>query len=226
MRLTIVYDNETTREDLKSDWGFAAWIQSKEYNILFDTGAKGGILVENMRTLGFNPAELDAVVVSHDHWDHTGGLSKVLSEASDIDVYVTASFSDETKSEIESKAQLVEVSGPQQIADGVYSTGEIIGDYDGSDIGEQALVVDSGSGLIVVTGCSHAPLEKIIDTAGKIGEVYGVVGGFHGFSKYDALEGIDLIVPTHCTQHKKEINDMFGDRVEYGGVGWSKKFRG
>ena len=52
MKITIIYDNETCREDLKADWGFACLVEVYGKNILFDTGAKGDILLENMKILG------------------------------------------------------------------------------------------------------------------------------------------------------------------------------
>jgi len=63
--------------------------------------------------------------------------------------------------------------------------------------------------MTVITGCSHPGLENILKAASKFGEIYGVVGGFHGFSKFEALEEIKLIVPCHCTARKKEILALY-----------------
>ena len=76
MKITIVYDNEVMPSslNLKSDWGFSCLIESDKLNVLFDTGAKGKILLNNMNTLGLNPKNIDYVVLSHNHWDHVDGL--------------------------------------------------------------------------------------------------------------------------------------------------------
>lgn len=216
MKLTILYDNEVCMEGLKPGFGFSCFIEACGRKILFDTGWDGGILLHNMRSLGFSPRDIDAIVLSHQHWDHVGGLPSVLSEVGEVVVYVPQSFSVNMKKEIRVKADLRDISDPQELMDGVYSTGELY-----SGIGEQSLAVETGRGLMVVTGCSHPGLERILEAASRFGRLYGVVGGFHGFNRYEALKNLELIVPTHCTVHKKEIKERYGGKVESGGVGWS-----
>ncbi|MEA1925072.1 MAG: MBL fold metallo-hydrolase [Candidatus Altiarchaeota archaeon] len=217
MRLTIVYDNEVFDDSpgLETGWGFSCLIELDDRNILFDTGWKGEALGRNLERLGFSVKDIDLVVVSHQHWDHVGGLPYVMNYGSDLEVYVPASFSENMKKDIAGEHRLVEVSDAQKIAEGVYSTGEL-----GSRIKEQSLVLETGKGLFVVTGCSHPGLEVILDKAGEFGELYGVLGGFHGFKGFDALEGLDLIVPCHCTQHKREIVELFPDASILGGAGY------
>ena len=76
MKLTIVYDNEVFKKGLglRSDWGFSCLIQNNEESILFDCGAKGDILINNMRKLEIEPRNINKIVISHEHWDHNGGL--------------------------------------------------------------------------------------------------------------------------------------------------------
>lgn len=223
MKLTIVYDNEVFREGLKPGFGFSCFIEAAGRNILFDVGWDGSILLHNMKALDLNPKEVDVIVLSHEHWDHVGGLNQVLAEVGDVAVYVPVSFSSNMKNEIRLRAGLTEVKGPQELLEGVYSTGELCGTGMYPGIREQSLAVESKEGLVVVTGCSHPGLDVILKKASMFGKLYGVVGGFHGFSRYDALKDLKLIVPTHCTVHKKEIRDRYKDKVEQGGVGWSKE---
>jgi 7,8-dihydropterin-6-yl-methyl-4-(beta-D-ribofuranosyl)aminobenzene 5'-phosphate synthase len=96
----------------------------------------------------------------------------------------------------------------------MYTTGEL-----GTNIKEQSLVVKSGKGNIIITGCSHPGLGTIIDQAQQFGQVYGIIGGFHGFDEYTTLKGIPLIIPCHCTQHKKEIQELYPDTCEVGFAG-------
>jgi len=76
MKITIVYDNEASA-DLKSGWGFSCLIEGKE-RLLFDTGNSGKKLIYNMKQLNIVPETIDKVVISHNHWDHTGGLKEFL----------------------------------------------------------------------------------------------------------------------------------------------------
>ena len=101
-----------------------------------------------------------------------------------------------------------------EISNGFITTGEL-----GSFTKEQSLIVETDNGLTVVTGCSHPGLERILEVASKFGDIYGVVGGFHGFSRLEALEGVRLIVPCHCTSRKAQILNhypLYGKRCTAG----------
>ena len=74
MKITIIYDNTTHRENLRAGWGFSALVEAEGRTILFDTGAEGTILLENMSTLGVDPRSVEEVFISHAHHDHMGGL--------------------------------------------------------------------------------------------------------------------------------------------------------
>jgi len=198
MKITIVYDNEAPPQ-FKSDWGFACLIQTNETTLLFDTGANSNILLDNMKKLNLDPKSIQAVMLSHDHWDHTGGLSGLLTVNPKITIY-KPTFSNK----------------PQQITPGFMTTGYL---SSWSGIQEQSLLCDTKEGLLVITGCSHPGLENILDTAKKFGKIYAVIGGFHGFKKFDALKGIAIVVPCHCTSHTKEIQKLYPDAYEPGGVG-------
>ncbi len=78
LKLTIVYDNTTTDPQLKPDWGFAAVVEYGGHTLLFDTGANGSILLDNMRQLGVDVGSIEAIILSHQHDDHSGGLRAAL----------------------------------------------------------------------------------------------------------------------------------------------------
>jgi len=77
--VTIICDNYTTREDLEASWGFSCLINHGGKNILFDTGSDSIVLSNNMARLGIDPAAIDLMMISHLHWDHTGGIYYVLN---------------------------------------------------------------------------------------------------------------------------------------------------
>ncbi len=62
----------------KNEHGLSILIESPAGKVLFDTGSSGSALLHNLRYLKRDPAELDAVVLSHAHQDHTGGLLTLL----------------------------------------------------------------------------------------------------------------------------------------------------
>lgn len=63
---------------LRAEHGFAMWIDVAGRHVLFDTGHSGEVLLHNLDQLGLDPGEVDAIVLSHAHDDHTGGLGALL----------------------------------------------------------------------------------------------------------------------------------------------------
>jgi 7,8-dihydropterin-6-yl-methyl-4-(beta-D-ribofuranosyl)aminobenzene 5'-phosphate synthase len=91
MRVTILYDNTAWDKRLTPDWGFSCLVEARDRIILFDTGAKTTVLAANMKSLNINPMSVDAVFISHDHWDHTGGVS-ILPDHHPMRIFVPDSF--------------------------------------------------------------------------------------------------------------------------------------
>ncbi|MCM2263576.1 MAG: MBL fold metallo-hydrolase [Desulfuromonadales bacterium] len=78
VKLTIICENTVGRPlPLIGEHGFACLIDSPAGRLLFDTG-RGLTLLHNLETLGIDPQSIDAVVLSHGHDDHTGGLLPLL----------------------------------------------------------------------------------------------------------------------------------------------------
>lgn len=213
MKLSVAYDNEA-KEGFISGWGFSCFIATGDDSILFDTGWDGCVLLQNLKALGISPKEIEKVVISHQHWDHMGGLTVLLNANPDLEVYVPVSFSKRLKDEISARSRLVEVSGKQEICHNIHTTGEL-----GKDVKEQSLLLDSACGLYVVTGCAHPGLTEIVGVASQFKNVAGIIGGLHGTTEYNLLEGLDLIACCHCTVHKEEIRKRFPDAYMEIGAG-------
>jgi 7,8-dihydropterin-6-yl-methyl-4-(beta-D-ribofuranosyl)aminobenzene 5'-phosphate synthase len=208
MKITIVYDNCTIKAGLKTGWGFSSLIETDNVPpLLFDTGADGATLLYNMKQLGIDPGRIGAIVISHHHGDHTGGLYDILETNSQAVIYVPAS----TIVRLPGR-KVIQVSQPVQISEVVFSTGELQGI-------EQALAIKTSRGIVVVTGCSHPGVGKILDAASCYGKVYGIIGGFHGFRDFSRLNGLSLICPCHCTQYKSELGSLFPEQYISCGAG-------
>jgi len=228
--LTVVYDNNGYDARLRTAWGFACWVEYGDHTILFDTGGDAGTLLGNMEQLGLDPWRIEAVVLSHAHGDHTGGLAGLLASYHDFAVYVPRSFSSNFKQRVRAAgAELVEVGGPLEIMPGVYSTGEL-----GDGIREQALVLESEKGLVVLTGCAHPGIVDILEhaRAQRGGDIYLSLGGFHlGSASSSGIErivsdfrrlGVQKVAPCHCSgdQARAMFAAEYGDDCLLAGVGW------
>ena len=227
MTITVVYDNNLYREGLETAWGFSAFITGTEKTILFDTGGDGAstelsrmssILLGNMEKSAVEPNSIDTVVLSHIHGDHTGGLDSFLEKNSEIAVYVPKSFPKKFKDNVLSfRSKIVEVEQSLKICENIYSTGQL-----GRLIKEQSLIVRTDKGLIVIAGCAHPGIVKIINVVKDLmrdpalrepkDDILLVMGGFHLewatkgkiekiISAFEKL-GVQYVGPAHCSGDK------------------------
>jgi len=229
VKLSILYDNYPSNPGLKTDWGFSCLIEGPEKTILFDTGGDGAVLLSNAKLLGADLSKVELIVLSHNHCDHKGGIDEVLGLARGIPVYVPESAHADLKTGIEAAGgSAVPVLKPLRLSEGVYSTGEISG-----PVNEQSLVLVTKKGLVVITGCSHPGIDRILDTVRSqfSGTIHLVFGGFHLLShnETDLNAVLDRLValdvrrwgPTHCTGGAAilKFHDRFHERVERIGAG-------
>jgi 7,8-dihydropterin-6-yl-methyl-4-(beta-D-ribofuranosyl)aminobenzene 5'-phosphate synthase len=231
MTMTIVYDNNPHDRRLRTAWGFACVVQLQDTTILFDTGGDGAILLSNMQRLGIDPRQIDMVVLSHIHADHVGGLPAFLAQNRDVTVVAPASFPRALKQEVRfSGARLREISRPEQLTDHVWTTGEL-----GGATKEQSLVVDSQAGLVIITGCAHPGITRIIEEVKRNldGKIALALGGFHlGGKSHRELDeiakrfgelGVSHVAPCHCSGDaaRAAFKQAYGDRCFPAGVGFT-----
>ena len=196
------------RPGLTAGVGFSSLIQiGSGPMILFDAGADGPSLFRNMKELGIDPRQIEIVVISHAHGDHFGGLWDILKVNNEAKIYVPASFGASMH-----RRKLITVTEPVQITKEVFSTGQLRGM-------EQSLALKTKKGIVVLVGCSHPGVGKIMDVAAQFGAVYGIIGGLHDFQDFDRFRGLSLICPCHCTRHDSEIRQLFPQQCVACGVG-------
>jgi len=89
-RVTILYDAFGNAENLKKDWGFSVLIEYSGKKILFDTGNNAKTFAANVKAMHVDLKDLDFVVISHRHGDHTSGLNYLLQVNPRVKIYVPA----------------------------------------------------------------------------------------------------------------------------------------
>ena len=204
--ISIVFDNHPYDHRLKSAWGFSALVEYQGHMLLFDTGGDGALLMENLQILGIHPSQIEGVVLSHAHGDHTGGLKALLAEGQSPLVYLLPSFPQTFKHQVGRVTEVIDVTPRLSIYEDIFTTGEIE-----HNIPEQALVIKTDQGLLVITGCAHPGIVEILRRVRKLFDdpMHLVLGGFHLRSKSEIeidsiLEdfyhlGVEKVGPCHCS---------------------------
>lgn len=212
--ITEVYNNIEYNPTLIPEKGFSCSLQ--EADLLFDTGGRGDVLLTNMERLGIDPAGVRRLVISHDHWDHTGGIAAFLAADPGADVFIPEGFSQKTLDLIEEYTTPQVVTGWTQVSDGIFSTGPL-----GDAISEQSLAVGTPNGFLIVAGCAHPHAGRIIGRVREEGPVWGILGGLHTVSDadMDALGSVAYLSASHCTDRIDDLQQRYPAAFRPGGVG-------
>lgn len=86
VRITVLVENTAKRAGHLAEHGLAYWIEYAGHRVLFDTG-QGYVLRHNAAELNVDLSSVEALVLSHGHYDHTGGIAEVLSHTQEVEVY-------------------------------------------------------------------------------------------------------------------------------------------
>jgi 7,8-dihydropterin-6-yl-methyl-4-(beta-D-ribofuranosyl)aminobenzene 5'-phosphate synthase len=252
LTLTVLVDNAAIIDRyFLAEPGLSIFLECGKKRVLFDTGYSG-IFLKNAEKMGIDLLDLDYVVLSHGHVDHTGGLMPLVLRHLEATIEgrphrsptivahpscffprptATLANAGSPVSEDEMKRQFpVQLSRePLWLADDLVFLGEIprpealpakkkrlIVTPSGTEtdhlLDDTALAYRSGSGLVVITGCSHAGIGNIVRYAQEVcgvQEIRDVIGGFHLYdagpqeigrtaAEFAALKPAALH-PCHCT---------------------------
>ncbi len=207
MRIVVTFDNTVAVDGLQEGWGFSCWVETEDGVVLFDTGSHGDTLLANMEMLGLSPKRIQAIALSHFHWDHTGGLLELLEEREGAPVFMHRGFSPRFAKEVARiGGEPCWVENEIELMPNVHITAPVSG-----VVPESALVVKGDRGLLMITGCAHPGVVRMAEYVKKtFGEApVAVMGGFHLLDHSETevrrvMErlyalGVREAGPTHCT---------------------------
>ncbi|MGD9050565.1 MAG: MBL fold metallo-hydrolase [Desulfobacterales bacterium] len=271
IKITTLVDNTVGiggSRELIAEHGLAFLIETGKQRILFDTGQYLA-LKNNARVLGKDLATIDMVVLSHGHYDHTGGLRHLLECNAAFSLYAHPDVF--ARKLIKRKGQYRKVgipvpkdalvkkgvalnlnTGPVALTPEIMTSGEIplasafetvaegfFVEKDGRMVpdtlaDDQALVLKTARGPVVVLGCSHRGVINTLRQVSKITgqkRIHAVLGGLHlAKATAEKLEtilqhlqrfGLEKMVVGHCTG-SRAIQALYGrlqDKVVLNTVG-------
>jgi 7,8-dihydropterin-6-yl-methyl-4-(beta-D-ribofuranosyl)aminobenzene 5'-phosphate synthase len=142
MKITCVVDDRAPRgSGLRAEHGASFAIEAGGQTVLFDAGQSSKVLLSNMAKLGIRPEAIDALVLSHAHYDHTGGLAGLLERVQGIPLYAHPDLFTERyrrtdtslkkvgpssdRAELAGRVDLRLSAAPVEVIPGVWTSGEI-----------------------------------------------------------------------------------------------------
>ena len=188
----------------RGEFGYAVLVVMDGRRLLFDTGVTGEVLEHNLRQAGVGAAELDAVVLSHNHPDHVGGLSHLRRAAPQVPgLAPPGQYVDE--------GAVQRVENLRRLSENLYVLRTHTDEPTAGIADELSLIAVTAQGPYLVTGCSHTGLGRIVEAAARLTgqDVYFHTGGarLKFRERRDAaliarrLEelGVRRISPGHCS---------------------------
>jgi 7,8-dihydropterin-6-yl-methyl-4-(beta-D-ribofuranosyl)aminobenzene 5'-phosphate synthase len=184
-------DDLVSQEGLSGESGVSYLIRADGTTILFDaglnqTGEHPSPLLRNMEKLGVSVGQIDAVVISHLHLDHVGGMQYQgkrtfgLSGQA-VDLAGKQAFLPTVMTHSSAAVDVVEC--PRRIATGIASLGPIPRQlfFFGWTLEQSLAIHVEGKGLVLVVGCGHPTIQRIVERAEQLFDapIYGVIGGLH-----------------------------------------------
>ena len=208
MRIVTLIENTVSKKDLVAEHGLSFFIEHEEANMLFDSGQSKNFAF-NAEILGIDIASIDILILSHGHYDHTGGLAHFIenNEKAKIIIKKEALWLKFKNDKSIGMSKLINVENPRfifageitEIVNGVYIFPEtkpffpidkhISGFYTQHNeeiiqdefLDELFIAFKSDTGISILSSCSHNGITNMTETAKKYFNypIINIIGGFH-----------------------------------------------
>ena len=232
MKWTILSDNRTNNDLLKTEHGLSILLETEKHRILLDTGASD-VFIRNAENMGIDLSTVDYVFISHGHSDHAGGLQHFLRINERAKVIVSSdavsgkffskrrnlhSITTEWPVHLHDRVSLIDHT--HEVTDGIHVIAHIPQNLP-MPLGNQHLFVENTEGSYVnddfrhelalyvdgllFTGCAHSGLENILSACPY--PVKTVVGGFHLLDDHES--------EAELTQLAKRLTETYPNTLFY-----------
>jgi 7,8-dihydropterin-6-yl-methyl-4-(beta-D-ribofuranosyl)aminobenzene 5'-phosphate synthase len=230
LEIRVVYDNTSAGRGVQEDWGYSAVVTFNGHRLLFDSGTKPDLFLENLKKLEVTPRSIEAAMISHQHEDHRSGIYKLMPVIPSLPVHFLDSFEQAAWAAADLAGfRPVRVTGPRAILPGMHTTGTIAGEPN-----EQALAIETTKGIVMMVGCSHPGVVKIVKAVENqrgAKSIRLLIGGFHMFRQTEPeiarqiaelkRLNVEKVRPAHCTGDlaHKMFKDAWGSNYATAGAG-------
>jgi 7,8-dihydropterin-6-yl-methyl-4-(beta-D-ribofuranosyl)aminobenzene 5'-phosphate synthase len=249
-KVKITCISENTSSFLKSRFlashGQSLLVEIDDKKYLFDVSAIYEGLMYNLESLRLGFKDIQTIILSHNHLDHSGALFKLIDQFTHQELLLPPDMQQINEEGYNSSYRMEKreiaiqklldykftsiITNGKQLGKNLYTTGSL-----GFPDKEQSLVFSvPNRGIVILVGCSHPTIPVIVEHAKKITgseKIYGIIGGLHyaRLEKEKLLKNIqylqslnlDFIVPSHCTGYKATImmRELLGEKVHYSLIG-------
>lgn len=230
LEIQILYDNTSAREDLRRGWGFSALIDFRGHRILFDSGSDPILILEHLELMQIDPKSIEHAIISHQHADHLRGVYWIFEKNPDLKVHFLDCFPEEAFRRAKGVKMVPHrITGPFELTPGIFSTGIV----DGLP-SEQSLVIETSLGPVMLVGCSHPGIVKLVKTVQEQRQkdsIRYLLGGFHLLRKepedirqtINQLQDLNVqaVSPAHCSGDLavEMFQTLYGPQYHEPGVG-------
>lgn len=236
MKIITLLENSSTHQDCICEHGLSIYIETKKHKLLVDTGASDAFL-SNAKVLGIDLRQVDTVILSHGHYDHSGGIMSFAQLNPHANIYMQKSaIGDYYDGEeyigmdkrIQELSQVHFLEGDVQIDEELAVFTHVTGRrfWPQSNLGlnkwvngevfqdefdhEQCLVVTQGEQRILFSGCAHNGILNLLD---RFKEIYGempqvVISGFHMMKKTAYTKEEEKVI-INTAQELCKMNTIF-----------------
>jgi 7,8-dihydropterin-6-yl-methyl-4-(beta-D-ribofuranosyl)aminobenzene 5'-phosphate synthase len=206
MKIYTLIENTSCVDGFAYEHGLSLYIETEKMRILFDSG-QSGAFADNAVKLGIDLGKVDVMILSHGHYDHSGGIGRFLELNNTAPVYISSTafgmhYNAEDRyigvdEELKNSSRFVFVDDYEEIGEGIalYGADKInaVTPIDSAGLKikapsgmipdtfrhEQYLMIEESNHKVLISGCSHNGILNIMETM----KPDVLVGGFHFMKK-------------------------------------------